>query len=194
VTPVLNLWDCYYAEWQQLLAWCRRHAADPTATLAAAAACSAWFTGAALGEPTVSGPYANLYYLAADELWRHKDPWGVMTSAQLVDDIPIPGTRRSCELARLYSVVGMARHYGRWNTADVAYLAEQIKTFIPESWGWIDLAAKIIDGGSAGRLLRCAVEALDQHSCTSDDYCITAGRLAADEDLRGEQWICDQFA
>jgi len=173
----------------QLAWWLDEHQAVHYAS----EACAAWFLDGCMAVPTRLGPYAQLYSIAFDLAQRDIEAAGGPAPQEALHMITVPTAHRLCDMARMYAVLTMVAGHGGWSTADKQELAQRVASWRPEKLTVFELAVKIIRPNHVATLLRCAVEASDQHRCVGDEWCAQTALLWEGEDHRSVLWAESEF-
>jgi hypothetical protein len=161
-------------------------AAGPAVALQAAAA---WFRSAARGQETAEGPYAHLYYKAADIVSHNAVGEQRRRPQDIILTIPGPTSEQSAFLAQLYSVIYMMALYAEWTEDEVRLIMAAIGGVEHSKIITVRAMLDKIMEGPVGPSLRRAVEALNGHKCLGDDKCAQASVLWEDEDKRSDRWL-----
>lgn len=160
-------------------------AAGPAVALQAL---SALFLHAARGMTTPVGPYAYLYYSAADIVWQEASNDLRRMPAEISEAIITPSSSQLCDLSRLYSVVYMASMFGEWTDDEMLLIAKHIAKSEYSKMISIRQMVEAIMESPAGPSIRRAVDAMNVHQCVGDEKCARASMLWEDEDGRSADW------
>lgn len=173
----------------RLREWAIGHCDEAAGPAVALQGVSVWFMNAARGRPTISGPWALLYWKTADIVWFEKGNTAPAMPFEIANSVPTPTSEQVAVMSRLYSVVYMLALYGEWSDDDVTDIAAAIGTLSFDRMITVRLMIKELMDGKAGLPLRRAVDALNEHRCVGDDRCALSSVLWENEDQKSAQWL-----
>jgi hypothetical protein len=158
----------------------------------ASEACSRWFQAAADVRLAASGPYAELYAAAGWVLTKTLSMGLTASADELVRAIPTSAGTLPYELSWVYNQITKASRLEGWDRKTVHLIAVEISKVWPGSSCSVVTTDNSVLAKPVWHLLRCALEGLSSHQCSSCQICEAAAARWEDDDVATERWLTDQ--
>jgi hypothetical protein len=172
-----------YAEWWELLVrWCLMVVPKKVAERAARHALARMFKMATGGHETTDGPYMASIDICYALVMPEVPDASAQFIAQAFTSVPILDEDLLCRIAKLYATVYHISYSANWGLQDVMHVQAMVRMHNPKLVPEHVVLAGLDDLRPRTHPLRCAVQAMYQHTHDDELICLASGLLWEEEE------------